>query len=261
MKLVSWNVNGLRSAFSKGFTATLQHLAADLVCLQETKVLPEQLAPEQLTPLDYSLTINPATRRGYSGVGIYARGPWSSATALRTGLGEKRFDDEGRFLIADHGSFLLYNIYFPSGTSGDERQGFKYEFLDHLLDHLRQLDDATRRRLVICGDFNIAHTAFDIHHPREAERRGLSGFLPEERKWMDTFAELGFVDTFRLIHGNDSRRYSWWTYRANAREKNLGWRIDYIFVGSGLVEHVRNADIHEAILGSDHCPVSVELAL
>lgn len=259
MKLVSWNVNGLRSIYQKGLLDFLHQESPDILCLQETKVLGDQLSPEQHHPQDYELLLNPAARKGYSGVGVLSRPPWQHPVEIRTGLGEEMFDREGRYLITDYGSFLLYTIYFPSGTTGDERQGFKYQFLEHLYDHLASLDISTRSRMVIVGDFNICHREIDIHHPVEATRRALSGFLPEERAWMDRFVSLGFTDTFRLVHGDQLGQYSWWSFRANSRQKNLGWRIDYCFVSDSMRPLVKGATIHKTVTGSDHCPVSVEL--
>lgn len=260
MKLISWNVNGLRAIWRKGFPDLLAQMEPDILCLQEIKITEEQ-ALEQILPIaGYAHALSPAEKKGYSGVATLVRDSTNPKWHYRAnGIAEKRFDQEGRFAITDHGSFLLYNIYFPSGTTGTERQDFKYEFLETLFEHLNNLPKRDRERLVICGDYNICHRPIDIHHPREAERRELSGFLPDERAWMDRFAKLGFVDTYRHMHGDKAGQYSWWTYRAGARGKNLGWRIDYFFVSKKLVPHLKHATIHADILGSDHCPVSVEL--
>ena len=263
MKLVSWNVNGIRSIYKKGFEEYVTQSEADCICLQETKAHPEQLSPEQLAPAGYHSHFSSAEKKGYSGVATL-RGPGVECGTVAHGIQEPRFDNEGRFLItplttAQGNSLLLYNIYFPSGSSGEVRQDYKYEFLDCLFDHLKGLPKKKRESLIVCGDFNICHREIDIHHPKEAARKELSGFLPEERAWMDRFAGLGFVDTFRHIAGDVPDRYSWWTYRAGARGKNKGWRIDYIFVAEALAPYVRNATIEASVLGSDHCPVTLEL--
>lgn len=259
MKLVSWNVNGLRSVFNKGFDEYLINSKPDLLCLQESKVQLDQLAPEQSNPEGFSLELNSAKKKGYSGVALYRAEHAGEPKATEFGLGQPRFDDEGRYLITHFADFTLYNIYFPSGTSGDERQSFKYEFLEHLYEHFSEMSQSQRQRCIVCGDFNICHRPIDIHHPTVAEKRGLSGYLPDERAWMDRFVDLGFIDTFRHCKGDEQKRFSWWSYRANSRQKNLGWRIDYIFVGEALASSITNAEIHESVLGSDHCPISVEL--
>ncbi|MCL4145732.1 UNVERIFIED_CONTAM: hypothetical protein GTU68_055148 [Idotea baltica] len=258
MKVVSWNVNGLRSVFNKGFLDYLSSDSPDLLCLQESKVMLEQLSEEQISPPGYSLLLNSAKRKGYSGVAIYLKDSFPKPIEVSTGLGEELFDSEGRYIVAKFKDFTLYNIYFPSGTSGDERQKFKYDFLEHLYEHFSAMPEAERNKSIICGDYNICHRAIDIHHPSVAEKRGLSGFLPREREWMDRFASLGFVDTFRLDKGDIEKQFSWWSYRANSRQKNLGWRIDYIFAGKALSSKISATSIHAQTLGSDHCPVSAE---
>ncbi len=257
MRLVSWNVNGLRSVHEKGLTGILTQLAPDVACLQETKAQREQLVKEIYEEGDWYFSS--AEKKGYSGVATIVRTPKYLPQAVHYGIGTPEFDREGRFTITEHGDLTLYNIYFPSGTSGEERQGFKYEFLDGVFDHLQSLPQSRRDRLIITGDFNICHKEVDIHHPAEATKRQLTGFLPEERAWMDKFVELGFTDTFRLKNGEVSGRYSWWSFRANSRAKNLGWRIDYFFVSNALAKRVKKADIFEDIRGSDHCPLLLEL--
>lgn len=260
MNLISWNVNGLRAAYKKGFEEFLSKYKPDILCLQEIKVLEEQLTEEQRNPENYSVYFGPAKRKGYSGVATYIRNDSSIATTKASfGLGDTRFDDEGRYLVTEHKDFTLYNIYIPSGTTGDIRQDFKYDFLAHLYEHLSSQAAAQRKKIILCGDFNICHTAIDIHHPKVAEKRELSGFLPDERKWMDSFSELGYHDSFRLIHGATPHNYTWWSFRANSRAKNLGWRIDYIFVGDGLKKMVTAAEIYPSVMGSDHCPISITL--
>lgn len=257
MKLLSWNLNGIRSAHSKGLAHVLSDLAPDIACFQETKAHKEQLPPEIYQQGQWHFSS--ATKRGYSGVATATLNSKFAPLSVRHGIDIERFDSEGRFIITEHEGFTLYNIYFPSGTSGDERQGFKYEFLDALLEHFKSLPSKARDKLIITGDFNICHKEIDIHHPEVATQRELTGFLPEERAWMDRFVDLGFVDTFRHKFPSQAHRYSWWSFRANSREKNLGWRIDYIFVSEALAGSIHKASIHENILGSDHCPIMLEL--
>ena len=266
VKLVCWNVNGIRSAHGKGLTSYLEKSAPDIICLQETKAHLAQLSAEQASPLGYTGVFVDAEKKGYSGVATLWRTDLKhpnltpEKSAIRFGIGDPTFDREGRFVISDHKKFLLYNIYFPSGTSGDARQAYKYRFLDAFYNHLAALPKADRDRLVICGDFNICHREIDIHHPKEATKRQLTGFLPEERAWIDRFIQLGFVDCFRLIHGDQTQAYTWWSFRANSRAKNLGWRIDYFFVSTALADKVLGAEIESSVTGSDHCPINLVLA-
>lgn len=260
MKLISWNVNGLRSVYNKGFLEFLKKEKPDLLCLQETKIGKDQISVTPETPLGYLPFFSGANKKGYSGVATYVKDSVTHREQnISFGLGKKEFDNEGRFVISDHKDFTLYNIYYPSGTSGEERQNFKYKFLDTLYDHLTSLPKAKLEKLIICGDYNICHKEIDIHHPDKAEKLELSGFLPDERLWMDKFADLGFTDSFRHINGEIKDKYSWWSYRAGSRGKNLGWRIDYFFVGSKLKKRIRDAKILDHVSGSDHCPVVVEI--
>jgi len=263
MKIVSWNVNGIRSIYKKGFSDYLSQCDADIVCLQETKAHPEQLSAEQINPTGFNSVFSSAEKKGYSGVATFAKDTIATDNSLH-GISEPRFDDEGRFLITPLSiprgpELLLYNIYFPSGSSGDERQAYKYEFLDAVLDHIAALSKQERKKLIILGDFNICHKEIDIHHPKQAAQRELSGFLPDERAWMDTFQKLGMIDSFRHIHGDVPDHYTWWTYRAGARRKNKGWRIDYIFIAEALLPYLKSAHIDAEQMGSDHCPLSITL--
>jgi exodeoxyribonuclease III len=258
MKLFSWNINGLRSVFSKGFAEIVANNDPDIICLQESKIETSKLTPN-LEINGYSRIAHSAEKPGYSGVITYCKNKVEiKPKQFQIGLGKEIFDREGRVLITDHQKILLYNIYFPSGTTGEIRQNFKYEFLDYLYTHLSTLPKSDFDRLVICGDFNICHKEIDIHHPKTAEKNKLSGFLPEERKWMDEFASLGFIDTYRH-HCGDNIGYTWWTFRAGARQKNLGWRIDYFFVANALKDKIQNASILSHITGSDHCPIELTL--
>ena len=260
MKLVSWNVNGLRSIQKKGFQDFIDSYKPDLLCLQETKIGINQLEGIPTDVEKYGSAFSGANKNGYSGVATYySRKGTPDVKKNKHGIGEKIFDSEGRFVITEHDDFRLYNIYFPSGTSGEIRQDYKYKFLDRFLKHVKALPKKTRDKLIICGDFNICHREIDIHHPDKATKQELSGFLPDERSWMDRFVEAGFVDTFRHSNGDVKDRYSWWSYRAGARGKNLGWRIDYFFVSDALKNRIKKADILHDVTGSDHCPVTLEI--
>lgn len=229
-----------------------------MVSVQETKVGRSQLEEVDMDFEQYEGAFSSAEKKGYSGVATYARTPLGLPKS-KYGIGRLEYDREGRFLISDFGDFLLYNIYFPSGTTGAERQEYKYRFLDDFLAYLKRRPKAERARTILCGDFNICHKPIDIHHPKVAEKRELSGFLPEERAWMDKLEQAGFVDAFRYQHGDISEQYTWWSYRAATRQKNLGWRIDYFWVAESLSNRIQNTQIHANIPGSDHCPVSLTL--
>lgn len=258
MKLVSWNVNGIRSARQKGLLDFIVRQKPDILCLQETKAQPERLKENERTFSGYEILFSSAKKPGYSGVATLYRNRLPPSRAV-PGIGIAKYDEEGRFLLTDHGDFLLCNAYFPSGTTGEVRQAFKYRFLDDFLNYLKTLPPRDFDRLIICGDFNICHRDIDIHHPAEAAKRQLSGFLPDERKWLDDFIAAGFVDAFRLIHGDKPGQYSWWSFRAGSRGKNLGWRIDYFMVSTKLASRVKDAAILQAVKGSDHCPLVLVL--
>lgn len=262
MKLISWNVNGIRSVSQKGLLEFVKRERPDVLCLQETKAQEKQIVEQDAVPEEYSSAYSSAGKAGYSGVATYIHNKHKNKFSKPlSGIGIKKFDEEGRFLIHRHKQFLLYNVYIPSGTMGDSRQDFKYKFLDAFQRHLTGLPKADFSKLIICGDFNICHREIDIHHPQEAAKRGLSGFLPEERKWLDDFMRLGLVDTFRLINGDIKGVYSWWSFRAGARKKNLGWRIDYFLAAKALAKKVKDARIESAVIGSDHCPIVLEIAV
>ncbi len=260
MKLYSWNVNGLRSVIKKDFAGFLSKHQPDIICLQETKMISEQF--KDLAEFEgYQLWESSAThKKGYSGVAVLIHKNIQKEIKVQAKeIGIKHFDQEGRFLILKHKNFTLYNTYFPSGTSGEERQKFKYKFLDAFFEHIKALPAKIQDQLIICGDYNICHKEIDIHHPEIATKRMLTGFLPEERKWMDQFSEHGFIDCYREINGNIKNQYTWWSQRANSRAKNLGWRIDYFFVSKKLGPKIKEAKIFPEISGSDHCPISIRL--
>lgn len=253
-RIISWNVNGIRAGERKGFLRWLAACEADVVALQEIKASEAQLSAELRAACGYSACWLPAERAGYSGVATLSREPCPGVTR---GIGVPRFDAEGRVLISRFPAFTLYNVYVPSGTTGPERVAFKLEFTAALRETVRA-DLAAGRSLVVVGDLNTAHTELDLARPRE--NRQTSGFMPEERAALGALLDAGLVDSFR--HANPgAAKYSWWTVRAGARERNVGWRIDYILVSADLAPRIVAADTHPEVEGSDHCPVSVTLAL
>ncbi len=251
MKITTWNVNGLRAALSKGMWDWVESFNPDVLCLQEIKVKPEQIPGDYLTRFDRQTVYwNPAERLGYSGVATFTHQP---PLAVDFGIGNPLFDREGRVIRLKFPGFTLYNVYFPSGQRGQDRVGFKLDFYAHLLDILDHLHQAGEK-LVICGDFNTAHNEIDLRHPKANQHT--SGFLPEERAWIDTYLAHGFVDIFRQLYP-ERVAYTWWTYILKAREHNVGWRLDYFMVSGALVPFIRDVLIHGDVLGSDHCPVTL----
>ena len=253
MKIISWNVNGIRAVYKKGFLDFIEKENPDLLCVQETKAHLEQCEPAIRHPGERFSFWASAIKKGYSGVATFAK---TRPLAAATELGVLEYDNEGRVVITDHPHFTLYNIYFPNGGSGQVRHDFKQKFLYDLNSHLKPLVDAGKS-IIVVGDYNVAHREIDIHDPRRLSKE--SGFLPEEREWFDHFLALGVVDTFRHFHPTEPERYTWWDYRTRARVANRGWRIDYICVTKNLVERLKSADILDAQEGSDHCPVVVEM--
>lgn len=252
VRLLSWNVNGIRAVEKKGFLAWLGEVSPDVLCLQETKAAPEQLSTSLLQPAGYHVYWDYAERKGYSGVSIFSR---TQPLDVRRGLGIARFDAEGRVLVARYSSFLLYNVYFPNGKSGQERLQYKLEFYDRFLEHIAGLLKSGER-IVVCGDYNTAHTERDLARPKENVKT--SGFLPEEREWMDRLTSSGFLDTFRMFT-TEGGHYTWWDMKTRARERDIGWRLDYFFVSENLRDAVVAAGILGEVQGSDHCPVSLTL--
>lgn len=251
MKLVSWNVNGIRASYEKGLANFVQTYQPDIICLQETKAHLEQVSPAMKT-LGYSFAEwSSANRKGYSGVATFSH---VSPASFNRGWGQTQYDQEGRIVMAQYPKFDLYNIYFPNGGSGEERHLFKQAFLRDLTSHL-QPKLAAGRPIIIVGDYNIAPQPQDVYDPIRLAKE--SGFLPEERIWFKSFFELGFVDTFRHFH-KESQRYSWWSYRELARSNNRGWRIDFICITQNLLPLLKSADVLDQVLGSDHCPVIAE---
>ncbi len=254
MKIISYNVNGIRSAINKGFVEWLATHPADIICLQEVKALREQVDTTGVEALGYNIYWFAAEKKGYSGVAILSK---SKADNVSYGNGIMQSDAEGRVIRADFGDVTVVNAYFPSGTSGDERQSYKYVWLDEFYTYLNELRK-TRKKLVICGDYNIAHKDIDIHSPKTNQKT--SGFLPQERAWLDTFYAVDYVDTFRHINPDFIGGYSWWSSRfPTVREQNKGWRIDYISTTENLKSKIKDAKIYPMVKHSDHCPVYAEI--
>ncbi len=254
MKIVSYNVNGIRAAVRKGLVDWLAAHDFDIVCLQESKAQPDQVDMAAFEELGYRHYWHSAEKKGYSGVVILTR---HEPDRVSEGCGIEQYDREGRIIRADFGSTTLLNCYFPSGTSGEIRQGFKMEFLADFHKWVNELREE-RSELIIVGDYNIAHTEIDIHDP--VRNKKSSGFLPEERAWLTQWFADGFTDAFRHVHP-EKVEYSWWSYRANARANNKGWRIDYQSVSDALADKLRRAGHLSDALHSDHCPVLVEIDL
>ena len=254
IKMFSWNVNGLRAIHKKGFLDWFTDIAPDILCLQETKAQREQLPPELLDIDGYRTHYVSAERKGYSGVALYSR---DNPVKLKAGLGIERFDIEGRTLIAEYDKFTLFNIYYPNGKASKERLQYKMDYYEAFLEYVNKLKKK-KKNIVICGDVNTAHRAIDLARPKENEK--VSGFLPEEREWMDRFFESGFIDTFRLFN-DQPKQYTWWDMKSRARDRNVGWRIDYFFVSEALRKNVKNAFILPEVMGSDHCPVGLEIEI
>jgi exodeoxyribonuclease-3 len=254
VKLVSWNVNGIRSAKKKGFFEWMEKENADIVCLQETKIDAAQLTVDLIKPKGYASYFTHAEKKGYSGVAIYTK---EKPISVKEGLGIKHFDQEGRVLLADYGDFVLANVYYPNGKASEVRLQYKLDFYDAFYDMACDLKKKGKN-LIVCGDVNTAHKEIDLARPKENET--ISGFLPVERAWLDKFIAAGFVDTFREFNDKPDN-YSWWHMVTRARERNVGWRIDYFFVSSGLKKHLVDATIDAHIMGSDHCPVSLSVKL
>ncbi len=254
MKVITYNVNGLRAAIGKGFPEWLAAENPDVICLQETKLQLEQYPASVFEALGYHSYLLCAQKKGYSGVALLCK---QVPDHVEYGMGIERYDNEGRFIRADYGDTSIVSVYHPSGTSGDERQCFKMEWLEAFQTYVTELQQ-TRSKLILCGDYNICHEAIDIHDPiRNATN---SGFLPEEREWMTRFLNAGYIDTYRLLNP-EAKKYTWWSYRFNARTNNKGWRIDYCMVSEPMRTQIEKAYILNDVHHSDHCPAVLEFAL
>ena len=252
MKVISYNVNGIRAALKKGFLEWLQAASPDVICIQETKA-----QQEQLNAMDFELAGYPyqywfsAEKKGYSGVAVFCK---KEPNHVEFGTGIESMDNEGRNIRVDFDDVSIMSMYLPSGTN-DDRLGFKFNYMDEILEYAKELRK-TIPNLVICGDYNICHEEIDIHNPK---MKGVSGFLPEEREWLSKFIGSGFIDSFRFKNP-DRQEYSWWSYRANARANNKGWRLDYCMVTEPLKDNISRAYILPEAKHSDHCPVAVEFS-
>ena len=251
MKILSYNVNGIRAALNKGFADWLNAAEPDVICLQETKALEEQIDTALFEQLGYKHFWHSAQKKGYSGVAILTK---TNPINVQEGTGIEHMDIEGRVIRVDYKNISVISLYLPSGTNLN-RLEYKFKFMDDFQDYINSLKK-NYPRLVICGDYNICHRAIDIHDP--VRNKNVSGFLPEERQWIDTFINCGFVDSFRYLNP-EPHQYSWWSYRANARINNKGWRIDYNLVSDNLKNNIKRAYLLPEVKHSDHCPVGVEL--
>ncbi len=254
MKILSWNVNGIRAAYKKGLIEFIERVEPDILAVQETKAEPGQCEPPLQRPAGLHGVWSAGKRKGYSGTATFSR---TEPLSVSHGIGIDAYDQEGRFVITKHGDFTLYNIYFVNGGSGPERHDFKQHFLKDLSLHLAPKVKAGEK-IVIAGDYNVAHREIDVYNPTKLA--GESGFLPEERAWFDSFLALGFVDTFRHLHPNERDKFTWWSQLERGRIGNRGWRIDYLCVTQNLLSRVKKAEILDGQMGSDHCPCLIELA-
>ncbi|MDA1354237.1 MAG: exodeoxyribonuclease III [bacterium] len=254
MNVISWNVNGIRACVKKGFFDFLSEINPDILCLQESKAHIADIEDHILNPKGYQTVWHSAEKKGYSGTAILSKPKPSN---VLKGFGIDKFDSEGRVTMAEYDHFIVFSVYFPNGQMNDDRLMYKLEFYREFFNFCNDLR-AQGKELIITGDYNTAHQEIDLARPKENETT--SGFLPIEREWMDLIVEQGYVDTFRHLNPEPDN-YSWWSYRTRARERNIGWRIDYVFVTPGLLPAVSDAYILADITGSDHCPVGITLDL
>jgi len=250
VKIITWNVNGLRAVLKKDALSAILSRTPDLLCLQEIKTRPDQLTEEQRNIPGYGIIWNPAERPGYSGVATFMR---EKPLDVELGIAAPQFDIEGRVIRTRHPNFLLYNTYFPSGQRGKERVDYKLAFYAHLLETCNTLH-AVGENVIITGDFNTAHQPIDLKNPKQNQKT--SGFLPEERAWVQKYLDHGFVDIYRFLYP-DRVQYTWWTYRLDARKRGIGWRLDYFLVSEALVPRIKDVIILDDVHGSDHCPVEL----
>jgi exodeoxyribonuclease-3 len=250
MKFISWNVNGIRAVYKKGFIDWFKSVSPDILALQETKAHIEQLPNDLVNIEGYTSYFCSGLRKGYSGVAVYTK---TKPNSVEYGFGIEKFDQEGRILILKFDKFTFINIYYPNGKSGDERLKYKLEFYQAFLEYL---ENHKNENLIICGDVNTAHTEIDLARPKENAKT--SGFLPEERSLLDKFLETGLVDSFRHIN-KEPNHYTWWDVKTGARARNTGWRIDYFYVSKKLLSHMEDSFMYTDVMGSDHCPIGLEV--
>ena len=252
-RFISWNVNGLRAVEKKGFAAWFKKESPDILALQETKSSPDQLSPALREPPGYFAYFSTAAKKGYSGVAVYTK---EKPLSVSESIGDKNLDGEGRTLVLEFETFYFLNIYYPNGGQGPHRIDYKLRFYAQFLKLAKEL--MKKKTVVICGDVNTAHKEIDLARPKENEKN--TGFLPEERAWLDKFFTHGLTDTFRLFN-SDGGNYTWWDYKTKARDRNVGWRIDYFIVDTASEKKVKKSYMMSDVQGSDHCPVAIEINL
>jgi exodeoxyribonuclease-3 len=252
LRLVSWNINGIRAAYKKGFLDWFKKENPDILCIQETKAHPDQLDDTLKNVNGYESYFSSAEKKGYSGVVTYSK---LKPINVQQGIEIKKFDSEGRFIITEFDEFILFNIYFPNGKASEDRLQYKMEFYETFLKHGKKLLKENKK-IIVCGDVNTAHKEIDLARPKE--NSVISGFLPQEKEWIDKFLSAGFIDTFRIFN-QEPAQYTWWDMVTRARERNVGWRIDYFYISENLKNNITSASIHSAVMGSDHCPIGIEL--
>lgn len=252
MKFISWNINGIRAAAKKGLFDFLVKESPDFLCLQEIKAQEDQIPFDFKIIKDYQAFFNSGERKGYSGVAIYTK---HTPINVFSEIGDKRFDSEGRHLILEYEKFFLCNVYFPNGKKDKERLQYKLDYYDHFLKYINKLKKSGKA-IIFCGDVNTAHKEIDLEHPKNNENT--SGFLKIEREWIDKLIENDYVDTFRHFN-KEPKQYTWWDLKTRARSRNVGWRIDYFFIDKKHLKYVKDAKILQDVLGSDHCPITLEI--
>lgn len=252
MKITTWNINGIRAAIQKGIDKWIKEFSPEVMCFQEIKAKPDQIDGSVFQKFGYECHWNSGERPGYSGVGVLVK---DKPDQIKYGLDNPKFDKEGRVIQLSYPGFELFNIYFPNGGRELERVPFKLDFYSYLLDYCDRLHK-NNKSIILTGDFNTAHKEIDLKHPKENQKN--TGFLPEERVWIDYYLQHGFVDIYRILYP-DRIQYTWWTYRMNARQKGVGWRLDYFLISKNLVPRVRDVIIHDDVKGSDHCPVTLQI--
>ncbi|MDR2427152.1 MAG: exodeoxyribonuclease III [Endomicrobium sp.] len=250
MKIISWNVNGVRAVYKKDFAKWFKSENADIVCLQETKAEKEQFPKELAEAEGYNFYCSCAQKKGYSGVAAWSK---IKPLSIETSIENEKFDSEGRVLKLEFDNFVLFNIYFPNGGASKERLDYKLDFYDYFIKYLRKYG---KKNVIICGDYNTAHHEIDLARPKQNE--GVSGFMPIERKKLDDLEQSGFVDSFRHFN-REAENYTWWDYKTAARTRNVGWRIDYFYVSKSALKYLKMADILSSVQGSDHCPISITI--
>ena len=254
IKILSWNVNGIRAAYKKGFLNWFLKESPDILCVQEFRATEEQLPGKLINIEGYHSYFNSAEKKGSSGVAIYTK---VKPENVRTGFGIDSFDREGRVQIAEYENFILFNIYYPNGGASDERLKYKLEFYNIFLKFVDK-EKEKGKGIICCGDFNTAHNEIDLSRPKENSI--VSGFLPIERAWLDKFISHGYQDTFRIFNKNPEN-YTWWDYKTRARDRNVGWRLDYFFINQEFIQNLHSAFILSEVMGSDHCPVGIEIEI